>query len=125
MKFLLLLLLSLNVEASCRVFIPEKVFYHDSGIVIDFEFDSLLISKGYQEVFNSNQADIVLTFKGIEDRSGKLNKAVAIFIFDDQKIEIKKTCLSSMCSIYDYRVSFFKAYKQLEKVVPRCPFEEI
>ena len=105
--------------ANCNVFIPEKTFYHASGYGINFDFTEKLSSKGYYEVLDPNEANFILEIKGTEIK-GRLNKAQAKIMMGEMKVIELKTCLSQMCSIYDYGKAFNKAYASFFLNLSNC-----
>jgi hypothetical protein len=108
-----------NASANCNVFIPEKTFYHASGYGINFSFTDDLASKGYIEVTDPREADLVLKFKGSEIK-GRFHKAEAQIQMGEAYATEQKTCLTQMCSIYDYGKAFKKAYASFFKVLSDC-----
>lgn len=114
-----LLFFSVNAFSNCSVFIPEKKFYHESGYAINFDFTSLIESKGYSEVFSPEFASSVLTIKGVEIR-GRFKKAEASISIDQLTVTESVVCLTQMCSIFDFNKAFRKTYLKLEKSLPFC-----
>jgi RNA polymerase sigma-70 factor (ECF subfamily) len=60
MKVLVILSMMLVTNlafAQCKVFVPARIFYHDSGYSINFDFYSLLQPKGYMEVASAEEAE--------------------------------------------------------------------
>lgn len=122
MKFLLtafFLSFSSFSFSQCNVFVPEKTFYHDSGYSIDFEFSSLLSSKGYVEVFDASSSDFTLDVSG-EEVKGRFHRAKATFSMDSITSTESVLCLTQYCSIVDYGKAFRKAFKKFSESIPSC-----
>lgn len=122
MKVLLILsmmLVSNLAFAQCKVFVPEHIFYHDSGYSINFDFYSLLHPRGYSEVESPETADHILRVEGLEVE-GRLHKAQATLSIDDIKVTEVQTCFTQFCGISDYAKAFNKAYKKFSKQLPAC-----
>lgn len=122
MKVLLILstMLLTNVAfARCKVFVPERIFHHDSGYSINFDFYSLLQPKGYSEVESPEAADLILKVEGLEVE-GRLHKAQATLAMDTLSVTEVQTCFTQFCGISDYAKAFNKAYKKFSKQLPAC-----
>lgn len=122
MKVVLLLalaLLSAHSQAGCKVFIPDPVFYHDSGYSINFDFYSLLKDKGYEEVNERSSADHVLQMEGVEVE-GRLHKAEGNLSMGSLRVSHRTTCFTQFCGISDYARSFQKTYREFSKKLPHC-----
>jgi len=122
MKTWILLCLAFSISsasANCNVYIPEKTFYHASGYGINFSFTDDLASKGYFEVTDPREADLVLKLKGVEIK-GRFHKAQAQIQMGEAYASEQKTCLTQMCSIYDYGKAFKKAYVSFFKSLSDC-----
>ncbi len=122
MKVLVILSMMLVTNlafAQCKVFVPERIFYHDSGYSINFDFYSLLQPKGYMEVASAEEADHVLTVLGTE-LEGRFHKAQASMVMGSVKVIETKTCLTQLCGISDYAKAFNKAYKKFSKQLQSC-----
>lgn len=98
---------------------PERIFHHDSGHSINFDFYSLLQPKGYTEVVYSQEAVHVLTVLGTE-LQGRFHKAQASMVMGSVKVIETQTCLTQLCAISDYAKAFNKAYKKFCKQLPAC-----
>lgn len=128
MKYFLPLIFTLSTTsafAKCSVFVPEKYFYN-SGLEIRFDFFALFEAKGYKETVYVGEADYELRVSG-EEVETTFHKAKAIYDFVDLKtqksmltIVQSKTCYTQYCSMSDYRNSFSKGYKELQKKFPKC-----
>ena len=122
MKILLILALSffsIASHAGCNVYIPERVFYHDSGLTINFDFYALLKDKGYEEVADASMADHLLKIEGRE-LTGRFRKAQGLISMGEVRSEQTITCLTIACSIRDYAKAFQKAYGDFAKRLPDC-----
>jgi hypothetical protein len=122
MKILLILsmmIVTTFANANCNVFVPDRIFHHDSGYSINFDFYSLLESKGYREVDHAEDADHVLKIEGVE-LEGRFHKAQAGISMGTLKILETQTCLTQFCGISDYAKAFNKAYRKFSKQLPAC-----
>lgn len=122
MKVVLILSMMLVTKlafAQCRVFVPERIFHHDSGYSINFDFYSLLQPKGYKEVAFEEEADDVLRVAGVE-LDGRFHKAQASMVMGAVKVIETQTCMTQLCGISDYAKAFNKAYKKFSKQLPAC-----
>jgi hypothetical protein len=113
---------TLTAQASdCLVHIPEKVFYHH-GYTINFDFDSLLKSKGFFET-TDRSAPGKLIMEGIE-QEGRFHRAVGRLEFffkgESFKAEESVVCLTQLCALADYAKAFNKSYKKLSGIMPSC-----
>jgi len=108
-----------NAFAGCHVYIPEKTFYHASGYGINFQFTDDLALKGYSEIMDPNDADFILEIEGVEVK-GRFNKAQAQIRMGKNIVSEQKTCLTQMCSIYDYGKVFRRAYSSFFESLPEC-----
>lgn len=122
MKAILVLFAALILNAAhagCNVYIPERVFYHDSGLTINFDFYALLKDKGYVEVGDATSANHTLKIEGRE-LMGRFRKAQGIISMGELRSEHITTCLTVACGISDYAKSFQKAYRDFSKKLPGC-----
>jgi hypothetical protein len=115
----LFLIFSSQAFSQCNVFIPQKTFYHDSGYAINFEFSSLLYSKGYVEVFDVDSADSILEVSG-EEVMGRFHRAKATFSMNSVTYSDSVLCLTHYCSISDYGKAFRKVYKKFSEALSNC-----
>jgi hypothetical protein len=105
-------------QATCRVFVPVKIF-DNSGYSIRFDFTKIFSEKGYVEVASGEEADHQLLIEG-EEGTGNFHKAIAMIKMDDLLVKESVTCFTQYCGISDYAKSFNKAYNTLNKKLPTC-----
>jgi len=128
MKFLFALLIlivspsSMADSTGCHVFVPEREFLHD-GYSIRFDFGPLLSTKGYEEVYEQQQADLILKLTGAEVEGPRFHEAHASLELGATRVESKVTCLTQLCGIADFGKAFSKSYKRLEQSLPACKNE--
>jgi len=120
-KLILVTIVSLfvsNLWARCNVYIPVTSFDH-SGYSLTFNFDKLLLSKGYTQVDRAEEADFALFIEGVETE-GRFHKAVTKMIMGSYEGSHSITCLTQYCGISDFARSFNKSFKKLDKKIKKC-----
>lgn len=105
--------------ASCRVYIPNKLFSH-AGYSIQFDFTEVLQKKGYTEVTRSPEADHTLDLEGTERIGRRFHFAEAQISMSGIRGSFEKVCITQLCGIQDFARSFLKAYRQFDRNLPRC-----
>jgi hypothetical protein len=108
-----------SASSNCNVYIPEKTFYHSSGYGINFDFTDQLALKGYLEVLDPLEANLILEIEGVEVK-GRFHRAQAKIKMGKTSVIEHKICLTQMCSIYDYGKVFKKAYATFFKSLVDC-----
>ena len=110
---------TLNAHSACRVFVPEQEFIH-AGYPIRFDFGSLLASKGYEEVYTEEGADLRLTLSGAEVETTRFHEAHGVLELGPDRVETRVICFTQWCGISDFAKAFSKSYKKLKKQIPKC-----
>ncbi len=105
--------------AECRVHVPVKEFWHDSGYSIRFDFQAVLEPKGYLEVVEASQSDLVLMVSG-QEVQGRIHRARAELSLGSLSVSAEKLCFTQWCGIQDYAAAFRKAYRLLARRLPVC-----
>jgi hypothetical protein len=105
--------------ATCKVHVPVHEYLHSSGYSIYFDFSSILVKKGYEEVDDPALADQVLKLEGNEIE-GRVHRAEARFVIGEIEVVQRRWCFTQYCAISDYASAFRKAYKRLDRELPVC-----
>lgn len=112
-----------NVWASGRVYVPYEYFSY-AGYTIEFNFDQLLMPKGYVRVEQADQADYVLEVLGEEVATRRFQNAKAQMILTNLKTGVSlkgektRRCMTQSCGISDFAKAFNQSYKELDALIP-------
>lgn len=126
MKLLFLLLgLSSAAQATiiepCSVSIPSTRIIYE-GYVIEFgdAIRTIIEKKGYHVTFDESEAESILRIESRFVEGGFLNKAQVSWIFNGASHSNLKSCLTQLCSIYDFRSALITSLKSMDKKIPAC-----
>lgn len=113
-----LVLLSFNVHAGCKVFVPVKEFVN-AGRSISFDFTLLFSQKNYTEVYSQEEGDHEILISGIESE-GRFHKAIAVMQMGEIEVKESVTCFTQYCAVSDYGKAFSRSWKKFSKLLPHC-----
>jgi len=123
---LILLISSFSIWANCNVYIAATGYHHDSGNVIQFNFDPMFFKKGYTVVGEIEEADFVLDANGDQIQGRYFAHAQTEMILSDVRgeelirVENSKRCYTTSCAVSDFVKSFNKSYKEMSKKLQGC-----
>lgn len=116
---------SFSVWANCNVYIAADGYHHDSGNVIQFNFDPMFFKKGYNLVPTPEKADFILNAEGEQVQGRYFAHARTVMTFSTQEKEVLAVenslrCYTTSCAVSDFVKSFNRSYADMGKKLPKC-----
>ena len=121
----LIALTSFNAWSAWNVYIAAFGYHHDSGNVIEFNFDPMLTKKGYTIVSEESEANFILDADGEQIHGKYFTHAFTEVTFQgtdgvNLRTETTRRCYTQSCAVSDFVQSFNKTYKAMAKKLPSC-----
>lgn len=122
---LLIFVSSFSAWGGCNVFLAATGYHHDSGNVIQFNFDPMLFKKGYNLVDSPEEADFILDTDGEQVQGRIFAHAQTEMTFSNHEKELLRVensirCYTTSCAVSDFVKSFNRSYKEMGKKLPNC-----